>query len=109
MGMNEQPDHTTPEWVTNLRAFAKDAPTTRELAWELLKQTRNPAYVSLRYEFPVDVLEKALERIPDEKPTWKRIREIAELDRPGNFKRPGEILPETIQSERIPGEDDDKK
>ena len=46
----------------------------RRLAWELLKQTRNPEYVALRYDFPVANMRAALEQLPDEEPLWKTLQ-----------------------------------
>lgn len=46
----------------------------RRLAWDLLKQTRNPEYVAMRYELPVANLRAALEKIPDDEPLWKRLQ-----------------------------------
>jgi len=41
----------------------KAAKSKRELAWELLKVSRNPLYVSLRYEYSLIVMEEALEKL----------------------------------------------
>lgn len=100
--------------VCNLAELSKTAPTRRELAWELLKQTRNPEYVSMRYEFPLEQMRAALEKIPDAKPTTLTKRaellgNVSAATRPEFFSRPGALLPEVISRERIPGEDDDKE
>lgn len=53
--------------LCDLDAFRKSALTTRELAWALLKQTRNPEYVSARYGFTVAQMRSALEKIDHDK------------------------------------------
>lgn len=89
----------------DLEKFKKNSMTRKRLAWELLKQTRNPVYVSLRYDFPVEDLEKALEKIPDDtgRP-FKRSDSAARIY--SGLRRAGEVLPPIAQS-REPGEDDD--
>jgi hypothetical protein len=95
-----------------LERAAKTALTRKQQAWSLLKQTRNPLYVSLRYGFPVEDLERALEKIPNEEPLHKR------LARRGAHSR-GDESHETMRTgaelarqaapprSREPGEDDD--
>lgn len=41
----------------------KAAKSKRELAWELLQASRNPLYVSLRYDYPLQLMEEALAKI----------------------------------------------
>ena len=72
----------------------------RKWAWELLKNTRNPEYVALRYDFPVSVMREALAKMPDEEPLWKQLQ--APQCRPK-----GNAPPPVPQVEREPGEDDD--
>ena len=80
----------------------------RRLAWDLLKETRNPEYVALRYEIPVANLRAALEKIPDEEPLWKRLQ--GEKNR-WKGTRPGashaDDLGDLGTPEREPGCDDD--
>ena len=80
----------------------------RRLAWELLKETRNPEYVALRYEFPVANMRAALEKIPDEEPLWKRLQ--GEKNR-WKGTRPGASEPGNLGDleapGREPGSDDD--
>lgn len=52
--------------LNNLPELAKTAPTKRELAWKLLKQTRNPEYVAMRYGYTIKQMRDALETITDE-------------------------------------------
>ena len=73
----------------------------RRLAWELLKQTRNPEYVALRYEIPVANLRAALEQIPDEEPLWQR------LQSPQTRWKGTRPSQSEIAVEREPGSDDD--
>lgn len=77
--------------------------THRELAWELLKQTRNPEYVSARYGFPVNVLKKALEKMPDDKSTYTRLKELHNK----HSGRDGDQPDVENHHQREPGEDDD--
>lgn len=92
----------------------------KRLAWECLQQSRNPLYVSLRYGYPVAMLEKALETLPEAPPpTFKpHLPRHAAGDTPGRSGRfvraSGELLGETgsrpdmDQPEvREPGCDDD--
>lgn len=82
----------------------------KALAWEALKNTRNPEFVAIKYGFPVDDLRKALEKLPHEKPMFRRLVEDSVTPRRPSFKRPGELLPETLQRETVPREpgcDDD--
>ena len=81
----------------------------RELAWEALKQTRNPEFVSVRYGFPVEDLRKALEKLPDEQPMFRRLADHSAKNGRENFRRPNDLLPPIAQRERVPGEDDDKE
>jgi hypothetical protein len=73
----------------------------RRLAWELLKQTRNPEYVALRYDFPVANMRAALEQIPDQEPLWKTLQRD---ENKWKSSRPGKT---EIPLEREPGSDDD--
>ena len=74
----------------------------RKLAWELLKNTRNPEYVALRYEFPVQAMRDALAKMPDEEPLWKRLQ--GEQNR---FKGKPRTHNFDDLVEREPGSDDD--
>lgn len=47
----------------DLAELAKTAPTKRELAWQLLKSTRNPEYVALRYGYTIAQMRAALETL----------------------------------------------
>lgn len=77
----------------------------KRLAFELLKQTRNPTYVSLRYGFPVADLEKALEKIPDTTArSYRRSDSAARIY--AGLRRAGTLLP-NFEKSREPGEDDD--
>lgn len=49
----------------DLEKFSRTAMTRRELAWALLKETRNPVYVAMRYGYSVDSMKKALKEIPE--------------------------------------------
>lgn len=81
----------------------------KALAWAALKQTRNPEFVSIRYGFPVEDLRKALEKLPNEEPMFRRLAKPSAAPRSKLFDRPRDLLPETVSRERIPGEDDDKE
>lgn len=72
----------------------------RRLAWEALRNTRNPEYVSLRYGFSVQAMREALAKLPNEEPLWKQLQ--APQCRPK-----GNAPPPVPQVEREPGEDDD--
>ena len=74
----------------------------RKWAWELLKNTRNPEYVALRYDFPVSAMREALAKLPDEEPLWKRLQ--GEKNRVK--KKGGTVKPPPLP-EREPGSDDD--
>lgn len=99
----------------DLEKLAKTALSRRQLAWNLLKQTRNPTYVAMRYGYDIDTMEKALETIPEEKPLHQQLAERARhspplLDRGkpdparGAEKKLGDLLPGVS---REPGSDDD--
>lgn len=62
---NEERKRLADERLQEARGRAK---TRRELAWELLKASRNPAYVALRYGYPLCVMEEALKKIPPPEP-----------------------------------------
>jgi len=49
--------------LCDLDKFARTAKSKRELAWDLLKQTRNPTYVAMRYGYTVQQMERALEKM----------------------------------------------
>lgn len=76
----------------------------KALAWEALKQTRNPEFVSIRYGFPVEDLRKALEKLPNEIPMFKRLAKPSASPRSELFDRPRDLLPPAIQSETLPRE-----
>lgn len=73
----------------------------RRLAWESLKNTRNPEYVALRYGFTVQAMREALAKLPDEKPLWQQ------LQSPQCRAKGNAPPPPVPQVEREPGEDDD--
>lgn len=83
-----------------------EAQPKRKLAWELLKQTRNAAYVALRYNYPLSVMQEALQHVEKEYGPRPPNTHPAGYRSP-DFRRPEELLPETSQSTRVPGEDDD--
>lgn len=100
--MSEPDTQTT---VCDLSKLAKSAPTRRELAWTLLKQTRNPVYVAMRYGYPIDTMREALEKIPDEKiPKKRKIHNAAATPGRQTFKRPSELLSEIEPGEKLPDE-----
>jgi hypothetical protein len=96
----------------------------RRHAWNLLKQTRNPTYVSLQFpEFPLEKLEAALEKIPDDSGRPFVRSDPAEHIRSG-LVRAGDLLPESLggpaqegtnspgsarRHDREPGSDDECK
>jgi len=87
-------------------------PTRRELAWQLLKETRNPEYVALRYGYPVETMRAALEKIPNEKSVYqkeqeRRRRQHTAARSHSSLKRASELVPENVRRSREPGEDDD--
>lgn len=90
-----------------LERFAKTAMTLRQHAWELLKQTRNPEYVSLRYEIPVEKLRAALESMPNEEPLHKRLARRGAHSRRDAIRedgnRPGGGAPENGGAPERPG------
>jgi hypothetical protein len=59
--MNEPGDNPH---LCDLEKFRKTAKSKRELAWELLKQTRNPTYVAMRYGYSIAAMEEALKKVP---------------------------------------------
>lgn len=59
--MNEPGDNPH---LCDLEKFARTAKSRRQLAWDLLKESRNPAYVALRYGYSIQEMEQALEKIP---------------------------------------------
>lgn len=81
----------------------------RRLAWELLKSTRNPDYVALRYGYPVETMRAALEKIPKEQKPTRRSPAAARVH--STIKRARELIPETLRRPRVPerepGSDDD--
>ncbi len=102
----------------DLDQFAKTALSKKELAWESLKETRNPEYVSLRFGYPVEDLRKALEKIPDAEPLNKRLAglERKHYAKRANtaLKRASDVLPDYQRTEergppppREPGCDDE--
>lgn len=101
--MNEE--HLERPTDADLERYKKNAMTRRRLAWELLKQTRNPTYVALRYGYPVETMQKALEKIPDD--SGRPVTRSAPADAiHSSIKRARELIPETCRT-REPGEDDD--
>ena len=102
----------------DLEELAKTALTRRQLAWKLLKQTRNPTYVAMRYGYEIDTMEKALAKIPEEESVYQKLKRRADsappiLDRGkpdaarGAEKKLGDLLPDTSPG-REPGSDDDR-
>lgn len=96
--------HLTRPTDEDLERARKNATSKRRLAWELLKQTRNPTYVSLRYGFPLEALEKALEGMPPIEPIRERSASADAIH--STFKRASELIPEATGA-REPGEDDE--
>lgn len=96
-----------PETTTIPVDFPKDAPTRRELAWELLKQTRNAAYVALRYEYPIPMMEEALKKIPIVKTVRERLAEQNALHDAHRRQARERALQEDAKPTREPGEDDE--
>lgn len=94
----------------DLDKLAKTALSKRELAWALLKDTRNPLYVSMRYDYPLDAMEKALETIPVEKSFQQKLDDRHNSNSRDNadssVKSAGELVSEMARP-REPGEDDD--
>jgi hypothetical protein len=93
----------------DLEKLAKEAPSRRELAWELLKQTRNATYVAMRYGYDIETMEKALSKIPEDESLHRKLNPRGYgppplLDR-GKPKQASEALPESYRRE--PGSDDD--
>ena len=58
--MDETPYNSA---TCNLDEFRKTALSKRELAWALLKQTRNPQYVAARYGYTVTQMTEALAKL----------------------------------------------
>ena len=111
--MSELDKETEYSRPTDLEEFAKTALTRRQLAWKLLKETRNPVYVGMRYGYDPAILEKALETIPAEEPLHRKLAQRANntpplLDRGKPEKRLGDLLPDTSPG-REPGSDDDRE
>lgn len=107
MGYEPETSSTT---TCDLDKLRKNAPTKRALAWELLKQTRNPQYVAMRYDYPLETMERALESIPEEKTVYqqthgRRNSPPARTD-DSSLKRASESIPEMART-REPGEDDE--
>ncbi len=83
----------------DLERAKKTAIPKRRQAWELLKQTRNAKYVALRYGYPIETMEKALEQIPDDsgvKPDRSPSAETAH----STIKRAVDVLPETLRKNK---------
>lgn len=107
-------DHKTRPTDADLERHKQNARSKRLLAWELLKQTRNPEYVALRYGYPVETMRKALEKIPSPNAgPFRRSATGEAIHR--TLKRARDVLPENLRapatseskSSREPGEDDD--
>lgn len=92
-----------------LRKAEKTALTKRQHAWLALKQTRNPLYVAMRYGYSVEIMEKALEKIPESKTANRQRSKLANSARSRDHGTPraSELLPEFAPRSRQPGEDDD--
>lgn len=98
---------TTYSRAPDLEKLAETAPTRRELAWALLKQTRNAAYVAMRYGYDISIMEEALERLPPPETDpipGRRAESLSPLLDRGKPKQAGELL-EDLPS-REPGSDD---
>ena len=67
-------DLTSASHLVDLEKFAKTAKSRRELAWDLLKETRNPTYVAMRYGYSIAQMEEALAKIPEKKEVVYRER-----------------------------------
>ncbi len=78
----------------------------RRAAWDLLKQSRNPEYVSLRFGYTVQQMRDALAKIPADS-NCKPVRSPSAKIAHSAIKRASELVPETLRRSRIPGEDDD--
>lgn len=89
----------------DLERAKQNARTRRQLAWELLQQTRNPKYVALRYGYPIETMEKALEKVPEKPAAFNRSDSAASVH--SAIKRASELLPENLRRSRVPGEDDE--
>ena len=78
----------------------------RREAWEMLRTTRNADYVALRFDYPVEKMRAALEKIPHVK-TPDFVRSASAERAFHNAKPIGDLMPETVTRARVPGEDDD--
>lgn len=110
--MSENDNETEYSRAPDLEKLAKTALSRRQLAWKLLKQTRNATYVAMRYGYDIDTMEKALEKIPEEEPLHRKLAKRADRDAPllgraSEPRRASEALPETLQAPREPGSDDE--
>ena len=90
MNHDDEKDEIEANRSRRLRESLDKAPTTRRLAWELLKSSRNPLYVHLRYGIPVATLEEALKKIPEPEPVEPTRRARARKSEPG---RPDDTTP----------------
>ena len=107
MGLDDN-EQSTFSNAPDLEHFKQSALTKRELAWNALKQTRNPDYVAVRYGFPVETMRQALEKIPDNRvPQPATSRHNSAVGRNAEMLTAGDALPGITQRSRIPGEDDD--
>jgi len=91
--------HMTRPTDADLERYRKTARSKKRNAFELLKQTRNPEYVALRYGYPVEDLRKALEKIPGESKTFNRSA-FAESAH-STLKSAGQVLRKTPLGEGV--------
>ena len=100
--MNDEPERRP---HCDLDRHRKTAKSTRQLAWDLLKQTRNAPYVALRYGFDIETMEKALEKIPpdDDRPRERSVT----ADGIRSQLRHASTLLDPIAKGREPGQDDE--
>lgn len=67
----------------------------RAIAWQALKETRNPEYVAMRYNFPVSKMRDALAKIPDEKPLYRVLEDRKPSAKRGVPRTAKSLLSET--------------
>lgn len=79
----------------DLEKAKKTALSKKRQAWELLKQTRNPKYVALRYGYDIETMEKALEKIPPGDTEQRRSTAAESIH--STIKRASEFIPKTLR------------
>ena len=90
----------------DLERFKEGALTRRELAWQALKETRNPQYVALRYDYPLETMQAALAKLPDEPTLREKLAAKDSQRKHQHARKVADYLPEPTRA-REPGEDDD--